>query len=237
MGYVCQLVQVFAKEGEGWSSTGTTISDAFNVGVAKGMGKIKNSFSFSVPRGFDYFAISPNPLIVENLVKIWIWRDSVSYTDADLQMMGTIKDVSQSIDDSGDVLNISGDDFSEMFFDTQIPLRAENKSWVDIIQFDILGFLNESGIKSIEWYSAGNPTTKNNIDSFPLKTLIINYTKISELIDKLTSDEFTGDGKYVWWVEPQSPTSNKYWFKTAFKATSVAGTVTQGTDIDRKSVV
>lgn len=233
MGYVCQRVEVFPKDGSTWSSSGTVLTDAYGVEVKEGIGKIKNSFSFYMPLGRTNFNTTTKNLISENLVKIWMWRDTTSYTDSDLIIEGVIRSVNQDISDGGDVLSIKGDDFSEVFFDVETPLNQQDKTWVEISK-QILQDLRGRNDKPIYWADSANgwtgtpnPTVKNDGTAFPRKTLILNYTKVSEMLEKLTSDEFTEDGQYLYWIEKQG---TRFYLVCRYKSGSTAGTITQGTE-------
>lgn len=224
MGYVCQRVAIYPKSGDTWDeNTETVIADATQVTVNKGVGKTKNSYSFALPKSRLHFLSANNPLENENLVKIWIWRDKVDYDDTDLKIEGTIRSVEQSYDDSGDMATIKGDDFTEVFFDTQIPLNQKDKQWPDIVK-EILAQLRDFTNKPIYWHP-DNPTVKSDGNEFPNKTLILNYTRVSEMIEKLTSDEFTTDGQYLYWIQK---IGTKYYLKVIFKSSTIAGTITQG---------
>jgi hypothetical protein len=227
MAYVTRKVEVFNKEGDSWATDGTAIPSAFNVEVKKGTGKIKNSFSFKVPKGKEYFEKVSNPFINENLVDIYIKEDGTAFVDSDRLIQGTIKSVGQSMDDSGDVLFIKGDDFTEVFFDNHLPINEENKTWVELIKI-VLEQAKNNNNKQIEWGTA-NPDRKNGTASseFPKKNLVLNYTRVSEIIEKLTSNEFTEDGQYVYWLENKGGT---FYFNTRFKGSEVAGTITEGED-------
>jgi hypothetical protein len=234
MGYVCQRVEVVKKVGDDWTGTTTVLSDAYDVQVRRGVGKIKDTFSFKINRGRDYFALgAANPLQSENLVKIYFWRDSTIYADTDLEIQGTIEGVTQKISSQGDLLVVTGNNFSEMFFDVMLPLNERQKTWVEIIKKILLEMRRISGAKVFwavngvnGWTGASNPNLKNDgTSNFPKKDLVLNYTRISEMLDNLTSDEYTSDGKYIYWLEPEG---TNYYFRVAFKSSSVAGTLTQG---------
>lgn len=224
MGYVCRTVTVYPKLGKQWSSSGTVITEAFDIQIKKGLGKIRDTFSFKIPRAREYFQSASNPLVEENLVTIYLWRDSTSSVAGDLQIEGVIRSLNQTIDDTGDIVQVEGDNFTETFFDVQIPLNLKEKTWVEMIQ-EILNLLARFTNKQVFW-DASNPLVKSDGTQFPKKTLILNYTRISEMIEKLTSDDFTEDGQYLYWLEINS--AGQYVLKTAFKSSTISGTITQG---------
>lgn len=204
MGYVMRRIETYPRSGEGWSAIATVLIEASYPEIAMGWGKIKDSFNFTLPKGTEYFDGSAE-VEFENLVRIFLWRDSIAYNpQTDLVMEGVIKGTPQTLNDSGNLVTVQGFNFSEVFFDNQLPVNQVNKTWVEIVK-QILLFVNGSGINSnairrVYWYPA-NPTAKNDSSAFAQKTLVTNYMTVSTLFDRLTGNEFTEDGQYVWYVQ------------------------------------
>ena len=226
MGYICRRVEAYPKTGSTWSTVATVLTEASDIDVRKGIGSIKNTFGFKLANADQYFASATNVIKNETLIKIFIWRDSTTYTDADMQIQGTIGTINQSSDDSGDVVVVQGNDFSEVFFDNRIPVNQRNKTWVEMVQ-EILNQLRDFSGKEILWDDANNPTTKNSGTAFPTKTLILNYTAVSELLDKLTGNEFTDDGQYIYWIEQVAGT---FYLEVRYKSQTASGLITQGAE-------
>lgn len=210
MGAVGQQVYLYKAIGSGLWDTSNPIdlsTFAYDVEVKEGIGNIKDSFSFRLAKGDTYFTSSASKPVDGDLIRIWIKRDSSTFTSSDLKMEGTIKAVEQEISTNTNSLKISGYDFFEMMFDFQVPVSIQQKNWAEAIQ--ILMQEAQMVSRNLIW-DPNNPTLKaDGTTSFPLFDLAMNYTPFYQIVEKLTSNEYTEDGQYVYFITADA-SGNRY---------------------------
>ncbi len=207
MGYVCRKVMVYKKTSQGdflrdatWDSVGTELTDCKNVRIQKGIGKIRNTFEFELGRGDSFYVGDEPEIAAEDLVRIWIWRDSMNPADSDLEIQGIVRNVRNEVNTKKNSILVSGNDLTEAFFDIDLPTNYQNKTCVEMLRMLIEEVRDKTG-RNIYWDYARNPQVKTDGSTFPDKNLVLNYTKVYELLEKLTSHEYTEDGKYYYWIE------------------------------------
>lgn len=203
MGYVLRRIEIYPRVGNGWSTTPRVLTEASFPDLRLGWGKIKDSFSFTLPAARQYFELQA--LDYESLVRIFVWRDRLAYNpQTDLLMEGVIADLPQTVSDKGNVVTVRGFNFSEVFFDNLIPLSQENVTFIEmaraVIEFLNGGGVNARAIRRAYWHPS-NPVRKSDGTAFPTKTLILNWTSAANIMEKLMTEEFTEDGQYLWYFE------------------------------------
>lgn len=199
-------------------------SYAYDTEVNEGIGNIKDSFSFRLAKGDTYFASGASVPEDGDLLRIWMKRDSASFVDADLLIEGTVKAVEQSITTSTNSLKVSGYDFFEMLFDFQVPVAIQQKNWAEALQ--ILMQDAQMVSRGLKWDPA-NPTVKaDGSTEFPLFDLAMNYTPFYQIVEKLTSDKYTEDGQYVYYIT--TDLSGTRYLTIRSTKDSTVGTITEG---------
>jgi len=116
-------------------------------------------------------------------------------------------------------------DFFEEMFDVQVPAGYQEKKWVEMIQ-DLM-IKAKMGDRGLEWDTT-NPTTKFDGSDFPTKDFSIDFTPFYQIVEKLTSDEYTGDGQYIYYIT--SDGTKRYLTIRSKQGTTVSGTLVEGTD-------
>jgi hypothetical protein len=251
MGAVFQRVYVYKREGSGststWSSTPTDLSMyAFDVTVKKGIQNIKDTFSFKLNKAQDYYSESTPIIEYGDLVRIWMKRDSFTFTDSDLLIEGVVNSTPMSFGSNGRILTVKGNDFFETMFDVMLPvsgLEGKQKTWNEILQalMDRLEFKSRNlfwATSANGWSGGDNPTTKYNGDSFPQIDVALNFTPFYKIVEMLTSPENTGDGQYTYRVGYEG--GKRFLVITSQQEASELaiireGTLTEGLKIDKQS--
>lgn len=226
-GTVYQRVYVYKRAGDTWSSTYNDLTlKASDVQVKKGIQNIKDTFSFRLNKAHTFFTGVIPDIDYGDLVKIWMKRDSYTFLDADLLMEGVVDSTPMKIDTTGRILEVKGNDFFETCFDVQVPVsgyEGTEKTWREIL----IGLMNrwEFQSRNLYWDST-NPTTKTDSSSFPKLNIALNYTPFYQIVEKLTSNESTGDGQYIYYIT--SSGGNRYLTIRAKTETVSLGTFTEG---------
>ena len=198
MSYIVKRAYLYHKDGEEWNSTvDEDLSDeVVDLTVAKGVGGIKDSFSFNMQDASRFF--SPVKRIVnDDLIKIWIQRDGSTFSDDYLFITGIINAINFSETTSEESITISGYDFSEVMFDFQIPPRYMNKTAPEIIR----AILEEDPLKGRGITAGTIQEVKNDGSEFPIKNLAGTYTYVFELMEQLSGPDYTDDGQYYWYID------------------------------------
>lgn len=260
MGAVFQRVYVYKRTGgilatsnAGWSTTANDFSNsAFDVEVKKGVQSIKDTFSFRIARPQDIYDTSTPDIEYGDLVTIWFRRADSSFVDADMVIQGVVQNVPLTMGADSKYVAVKGNDFFEEVFAVQIPvsgLEGKQKTWKELLQALLDRF--EFNSRNLFWdpsnNNAGNGSpagvgTKSDGSSFPIKEYATNYTPFNEIVEKLTSNEFTGDGQYVYYITTDG--TNRYLTirhrqeSTVLSPTLgafVEGTMTESISVDRDS--
>ncbi|RLC73997.1 MAG: hypothetical protein DRI61_17425 [Chloroflexi bacterium] len=114
---------------------------------------------------------------------------------------GLIKKVDETTTDKGRTLNISGVSFNEI---TTNGLSFATETNVDVMQF-LSSLINSTGLRNGNFKVTANlPTTKRDGSSFPKllggETIQEFDKSLGSLLDKYLQDEYTKDGRYIWYV-------------------------------------
>lgn len=203
MGYVSKRIYLYHKlEGlnANWNTTvDEDLSDeAVDIVINKGIKAIKDTFSFNIYKADRYF--NPSIRITnEDMIKVWLKRDSSSFTDSDLLITGIVNNVGFTEGTDSKMISVTGNDFSEIIFDISLPIAEKNKTCAEMIKI----LLSKDPIvnKGITFTNASIPSDKHDGTPFPNKSLGLNYTPVFQILDKLCSNEFTGDGEYYYYVD------------------------------------
>jgi hypothetical protein len=188
------------------------LSYARDLKLDLGAQSVKDKFSFSLDRGDQHMDNTlgetgmPTPFMEEqDLIRVYMKKDPVddyAYVQDDIIFEGTVRQVAQKLDDSGNICTVEGFNWFEVFFDVEIPIGGSNytdKTCMEMLRYMIENQLSGTGI-NIGW-DPSNPTFKQDgVTSFPQKSMSLNYTPIFMIIEKLSSNEYTSDGQYTYYI-------------------------------------
>jgi hypothetical protein len=207
---IIQQVERYPLAGSDWAYTQQTIlRTARNVTATKVWGIKKGTFSFELDKGNKFFDGVDNlrtpELDFRDLIRISFKKtpgtSTYTFVNDDMIMEGIIDDVNQEVSpDSGNIVKVTGYDWAEVFFNIELPVFFSQKNFMEMLREIITIRLAQDFTIKIEWDSA-NPTVKiDGTTSFPLKNLGLNYTPVYTMLDQITGDDYTGDGKYFWYI-------------------------------------
>ncbi len=172
----------------------------------------------------------------DDKVRIYIWKNSLTSSSADLIMEGTIIEPDTQVNDGVRSLGFRGVSFIDTMFNTLTFADTElNKKPHTIIQAVIAQINNYNlnrviyGEDSTAWSALGNASTKSDgTTAFEDINYYTTYKKAIEVIEELSSDRYTGSGQYIYWVT--FTTTNGYEFHWTYKTGTIAATLVEGTD-------
>jgi hypothetical protein len=181
---------------------------SFDIEVRKGIQNVKDTFNFRLNKAQEFYDSTTPDIEYGDLVRIWMKRDSATFTDSDLLIEGVVAATPMKIGPSGRFLQVKGNDFFETLFNVQLPvsgIEGKQKTWNEILQALLVRF--EFRSRNLYWASAANgwtggdnPTVKSDGTSFPKIDFAVNYTPFYKIVEMLTSGENTGDGQYTYRV-------------------------------------
>jgi len=227
--YVLSRVERIPKLSDGnWDFANPEhLKTAFGVSVKKGIGDIKDSFSFRLPNVNNTFFDAANNLVEDDIVRIYQWKNKTTFTAADdLLIEGSMKTINEDIDSKGRGIIVNGFDFIETFFDNQVATVGDSfqqktvPEMVQVILEESRRLLKGTGgakiTRNVFWANTGNGYTgtanstlkSDGVSSFPTKNYVNNFRKVSDLLEELSSDKYTEDGQYRYWVVQQDVSGN-----------------------------
>mgnify|MGYP006296786587 CR=1 FL=1 len=242
---VIRKITYAKKAGESWG-TEVELETARMQEVVIGWGSQKDAASFLISKGDTYFepdnqnmddTSDPPYFEEEGLVRFYVAKDvSVphTFTTDDLLFEGTVDNATQTLNESGNEVNVSTFNFYEVFFDVETPYYEENLNCIEHAR-ELLNILRKSG--TIITWDDNNPTLKKDgATSFPKKPLALDYTPAFVILEKLLGEEFTEDGQYYWYLSKDSNGQRKLSIRP--KDDTLSGTIDeslpiQNIDIDK----
>jgi len=228
-------VVIYKKTGNSWAASGTLLDEARGVLVMRGIGKIRDVFEFKLLNAHNkYFktgaTVTPDE---DDRIQIWMWSgtawDSLTTTQKNnaLEIDGIITSLTQDTAGGKDLL-IKGAGFFDIIFKGLVFVRDKTLNKSHLIIQDIIIQLNKyNPNRTIVWDTDNDLSPKD-----------INYTSSykssAEIIEELSSDKFTGDGAYKYYIkyvpDIADETSVTYKFVWKKKLDNVDNTLTEGTD-------
>ena len=235
MSYYGIRVALFKKDKElnEWSDTEIEISSVLSPSIKIGIGKRKDSFTFSVDNVNNLYFNGEDSFDVDDQIKIWMLKDQTweNMTDEQknnaLVIDGIISRPAETISGNRSIIKITGRSWIESLFDTKIPIDVTGTPPV-IIQNILTSCANYNEKRAVTWYS-GNPTIRSDDSAHDTHSYYQNYKGVIEMLEEVSSDKFTGDGQYIYWLEVTSAGDKE--FHWTFKDNIVPGghTITEGT--------
>ena len=177
----------------------------------------------------------------DDIVDIYIWKDTDSYTNSDLIIEGVVSEPNSDGAQDQKFLSVRGKGLIETVMSSLVFLKPNSVKPVHRLIQDVIDEINgyNTGARAIfggkgsgkadgDWDTIGNPVLKSDkVTSFPNKNYSSSYKSALEVIEELSSDEYTEDGQYVFWVD-YNPTRDTYDFVWRSKDIDASGTLAQG---------
>ena len=221
-----------------WSSTPVTMDTVYDPSISMKLGNLNDTFSFKIDninnRNKDTFRL-------QDKLQFNLLIDSASAVSSNWIFTGLVKAIEERTDERNNFLTIKGVSFDELV--TNGLVAAVDLSNVTIFQFLYACVLNLQAYTKpnatsqfyLKWNS-GNPMLKKynpltgNYDGDNLPAVlgggqISYYNKtLDQLLNIFLNDQYTGDGRYYWYVNPQQELVIR---KMIF---SPVGSLTEGVD-------
>lgn len=168
----------------------TNIENAYAIKVSFGIEAIKDTFSFTV---ID--STNENNFLLNGTVKIYLYYEGGSET---LVMDGLITDVSNKVGEKANKVTVKGNNRLEILLNHQVRADYTSSSASAILQLVIQAANDgQPSDRQITWYT-GNSSTSKVVDYYS------EYRPAFQHIEQLSSDSYTGDGTYIYYLEHDS---------------------------------
>lgn len=213
--YLNAEVRLYKKDvvNNTWSDSYSTITDAREMRVTRGMGKTKSSWECRIRNPNNLHFDSTDGFAPDDRIRIFMFANKASPTDDDMVMDGVITEPGEKIGEQDIV--IRGASMAETLLRTAVWVPKDTGGKIDelirgvIIETNRMNRLNSAdepryivGGEDSQWGpECGNPTTKHNGEDFPTTDYARKYTNAFELIDELSQDKMTGDGEYYFYFD------------------------------------
>ncbi len=208
-----------------WSSTGTDITDAYDVVINNALGETKDTFTFKVPNIRNSRIASFDP---QDNVNINLLINNDTATGSNLLINGLLKAVKEDVNDKGKFLRIEGVSFAEIAGNALVFVEQFNVNCMQFLEAALSSVRLRNGNFGISW-NEDNPTVKSTGIAFPALEAggsIKAFDKsLSWLLNKYLQNEYTGDGRYYWYIN----NSKELVIRKRF-AEATDGTLTEGVD-------
>jgi hypothetical protein len=234
MAWFAQQVYLYSKNTDNsntWSATPVDLSDYSRQAQViigwNGYVQKKDSFSFILDNPNNkWYRNAISTMHVDDKVRIWFKRNSSTMTASDLIMDGVISKI--TYDNQNRIIKVSGGSFVERLFAGQVFVVGLKNTTADGVIREVIRFVDSlnkfrpiKGSTLAEWNTIGNAITSKpfNVD--------IDYKMAMTLIDLYSSNDYTGNGPYIYYVQPDgSGNYNFIWKARDFVNQS---TITEGT--------
>ena len=189
------------------------------------------SFDTAPALGADNIVIKYPVVEEDDLIRIYRIRNSTSFTEADILDEGTVITLGSSISADSKTLNVSGQSFlTQAFKGLAFARPAPSLTYAHQYIQNIIAQINEFnqdrpiyGQDATEWTAIGNSTTTLEVQ------YTMSYKSAIELIDDLSTNDYTGNGQYIYYMLYNS-TDARYEFHWKEKPSVSTGTLVEGTN-------
>lgn len=192
------------KETKSWSTTETIIPQTRDVSVSLGIGKKKDSFSFRLLNYNQIYFNGEDSFDVDDRIKIWMLKDQTWETMTSTQknntlaIDGIVTKPSESLQ-NGVNIKLSGKSWIESLFDTKLPIDKSG-TLPEIVEEVITSAGNYNANRAVTWDTSNPITRSDKVTAHNSYVYAKNYKSVIEMLEELSSDKYTQDGTYIYWV-------------------------------------
>jgi len=189
----------------------------------------KITFSTAPPKGYNNIVVKFEVISIDDMIKIYKALDTQNLTDDNVCITGVVTNV--PIDYSSNIVSVEGRSYIEAIFETLCPITTVTPTTPPEIIKSILNNISRwNKNRSVSWHPS-NPSVKSDGSSFPTTTYVKNYTNAMDMIEELSSDKFTEDGDYLYWIEILNGERYLRWQPRPSYVAGTFSTLTQGLDV------
>jgi len=191
-------------------SSAVNVTDVQKIRVNYGIDAIKDTFTIELSDTTNKYNIDIN-----DRIKIYLYYLGNSEV---LVMDGLVTELKNKAEEGRNTLTVKGNNILEILLNHQVRANFSSSTASSIIQ-NLLqrASENQPSNRQISW-NAGNDTTTKVVSYYS------EYKPVFEHIEKLSSDEYTGDGQYIFYLDQSD--NSLVWKR---RPTTISGTISYAT--------
>ncbi len=194
-------VRVYKKTGEDEWSSDYSLLNVTSIDVNVGMDSTKDSWTLKVPnqnRG------SVGDIEFDDRVELYFYTGSTPVS-SDLIISGNVNQIENSINNEDNTFTIEGSNRTEELLNVlvQLAFSKAEKDISQVVQEIIDKVNNQNRVTAGDdgFISTDIQQTKDDGSAFPKKVYMAAYKPAYELIENFSTDEYTKDGAYMFWMD------------------------------------
>jgi len=194
-------LRIYEKQDEDtWSSDYSELNIT-DIDASVGIKTTKDTWSFTLPNPNQ---INKDTVHIDDRIQIFFYTGSLN-TSSDLIMDGNVTRITQTINEKTRKIKVQGSNRTEELLGVLVQLSFNNyqKDISEVIQ-EIIDKVNNQNRKITgddKFISTNINSTKLDGSAFPKKLFTSAYKPAYELIEKYSTDEYTEDGSYMFWID------------------------------------
>ena len=165
-----------------------------------GLGTTKDSFDFKITNIHNYY---DNYFNIGDKISIYRSSNTALVTTNNLLMIGTTKDLPNSITYQKNNVHLKGFNYSEAVTSAIAFADVDGLTIPEAIKLALSNAGEKNTNFQVVWHP-DNPLLKQNGDSFPTVSERWFNKTVKDLIEKYSVDSRTNDGNYFWYIDHQN---------------------------------
>lgn len=181
-----------------------TLSSYHDPQIRVLLGEGRDNFSFKITNfnGTSNNKFNPNDKITISRV-----LNSTTVGTDDIEIVGTIKNVPQTVDSNNDLLKIEGYNFSESVMSALVFVDLKNQTIDEGLKLAVENATGKNKNFQVTW-SDTNPSSISTSTSTPFPTITSEgryFNKpVKKVLEKYSTNTSTDDGTYYWYVNNEN---------------------------------
>ncbi len=197
MAYVTWKVERYASTGANtWSSTPETLTDVYDIDVQMSLGEGKDSFAMKL---VNFNGVYNNYFKPQDKLVISRVTNSTSVGVNDAIMTGAIKNLPNESSGRSSIIRLEGYNFSESIMSAITFVDINTLTPPAAIQQAILN-AKSIGALGLTWDTTNPTLKKDTVSAFPTFSKSYKNVTLLKVLEECSSNQFTQDGAYYWWV-------------------------------------
>jgi hypothetical protein len=236
----------------GWVSTGTDISDQLDFQSSQSIET--NADTFQIPlKNTDALPVINiddriDVFVANSASGVFIGTTASDYTNYFL-FNGTVEEThDELVEDGANRLVVQGANATQLLMRTLLPAGVYKQDTISVnnqnvsptvpnqiqTMFEFINQSNPAG-RQLVW-SPDNKPTKEDGTAFPPISYSTNYKPVYNIIADLSTDAYTGDGDYYFYLKINSSGQNEFVWKKRTILSDSYSTLVEGTDFSARTI-
>lgn len=188
-----------------WDSTGTVVSNAYDIDVSLSIGNLNDTMNFSIANTKNLVTSTWN---INDKVDIHLLFSGETYSSSNIIFTGIVKNISETYSEKSKVLEFNCVSLGEVL---TTGIVTANNTNVDVMQHlqSCLNSISRVNDKFVVTWDSSNPTLKQDgVTAFPKINgggYVTDFNvSFNTVIEKYLTDKYMQDGNYYWYVSTEN---------------------------------